>query len=145
MRLSICPCLTVLAIGLTDRTSSATGDHCAENGLGVSLVRSAPKIPEKLPGFFSAQSAGPLRGRLFLGLLASTRRHAALSLLAFRDPEHSPVHMVIAPLSSVVMPFLSWFERGTGRELGSASLIADSRQTLICTYLSAALLAGLPQ
>lgn len=41
------------------------------------------------------------------------------------------------------MPFLSWFERRTGRELGSASAIADSKQTLICTYLSAALLVGL--
>jgi len=41
------------------------------------------------------------------------------------------------------MLLLSWFERRTGRELGSASAIADSKQTLICTYLSAALLAGL--
>ncbi len=41
------------------------------------------------------------------------------------------------------MPFLSWFERRTGRELGSASAVADSKQTLICTYLSAVLLVGL--
>jgi len=41
------------------------------------------------------------------------------------------------------MPFLSLLERRTGRELGSASAIADSKQTLICSYLSAALLAGL--
>src|SRR5699024_4837954 len=45
--------------------------------------------------------------------------------------------------SLIVMPFLSWFERRTGRELGSASAVADSKQTLICTYLSAALLVGL--
>ncbi|GAA1852503.1 hypothetical protein GCM10009772_31730 [Pseudonocardia alni subsp. carboxydivorans] len=30
-----------------------------------------------------------------------------------------------------------------GRELGSASAVADSRQTLLCTYLSAAVLVGL--
>ena len=41
------------------------------------------------------------------------------------------------------MPFLSWFERRTGRELGSASAVADSKQTLLCTYLSAVLLVGL--
>jgi divalent metal cation (Fe/Co/Zn/Cd) transporter len=41
------------------------------------------------------------------------------------------------------MPFLSWFERRAGRELGSASAVADSKQTLICAYLSAALLVGL--
>jgi divalent metal cation (Fe/Co/Zn/Cd) transporter len=53
------------------------------------------------------------------------------------------VGIVLAALSLIVMPFLSWFERRTGRELGSASAVADSKQTLICTYLSAALLAGL--
>lgn len=68
---------------------------------------------------------------------------AVLSLLGTREPEHSPVGIAIAALSLVVMPFLSWFERRTGRELGSASAVADSKQTLICTYLSAALLVGL--
>ncbi|MGJ9426880.1 cation transporter, partial [Nesterenkonia halotolerans] len=42
-----------------------------------------------------------------------------------------------------VMPALSWFERRTGRELGSASTVADSKQTLLCSYLSGVLLVGL--
>jgi divalent metal cation (Fe/Co/Zn/Cd) transporter len=46
-------------------------------------------------------------------------------------------------LSVVIMPFLSWAQRRAGRELGSASAVADSKQTLLCTYLSAAVLAGL--
>lgn len=79
----------------------------------------------------------------FFGLAAYVSVDAVLSLLGLREPEHSPVGIVIASLSLVVMPFLSWFERRTGRELGSASAVADSKQTLICTYLSAALLAGL--
>jgi len=41
------------------------------------------------------------------------------------------------------MPFLSWAQRRAGRELGSASAVADSRQTLLCTYLSAGVLVGL--
>ena len=41
------------------------------------------------------------------------------------------------------MPFLSWAERRAGRELGSASAVADSKQTLLCAYLSAAVLLGL--
>jgi divalent metal cation (Fe/Co/Zn/Cd) transporter len=41
------------------------------------------------------------------------------------------------------MPFLSWAQRRTGRQLGSAAVVADSSQTLLCTYLSAVLLAGL--
>jgi len=79
----------------------------------------------------------------FFALAAYVSVDAVLSLLGLREPEHSPVGIAIAALSLAVMPFLSWFERRTGRELGSASAVADSKQTLICTYLSAALLAGL--
>jgi divalent metal cation (Fe/Co/Zn/Cd) transporter len=46
-------------------------------------------------------------------------------------------------LSVVVMPSLSVAQRRAGQELGSASAVADSKQTLLCTYLSAAVLAGL--
>lgn len=79
----------------------------------------------------------------FFALAIYVSVDAIASLTGLRDPEHSTVGIVIAALSLLVMPFLSWFERRTGRELGSASAIADSKQTLICTYLSAALLAGL--
>lgn len=70
-------------------------------------------------------------------------RPGLLSLFGLREAGHSTVGIVIAALSLLVMPFLSWFERRTGRELGSASAFADSKQTLICTYLSGALLIGL--
>lgn len=79
----------------------------------------------------------------FFALAAYVSVDAVLSLAGLREPEHSGLGIVIAALSLVVMPALSWFERRTGRELGSASAVADSKQTLLCTYLSAALLAGL--
>jgi divalent metal cation (Fe/Co/Zn/Cd) transporter len=79
----------------------------------------------------------------FFGLAVYVIADAGMSLFGLREAEHSPVGIVLAAVSLVVMPFLSWFERRTGRELGSASAIADSKQTLICSYLSAALLAGL--
>lgn len=79
----------------------------------------------------------------FFGLAAYVSVDAILSLTGLRDPEHSTVGIMLAALSLLVMPFLSWFERRTGRELGSASAVADSKQTLICTYLSGALLVGL--
>lgn len=79
----------------------------------------------------------------FFALAAYVSVDAVLSLTGLREPEHSPVGIAIAGLSLIVMPFLSWFERRTGRELGSGSAVADSKQTLICTYLSAALLVGL--
>jgi divalent metal cation (Fe/Co/Zn/Cd) transporter len=79
----------------------------------------------------------------FFALAAYVTVDALLSLTGVRDPEHSPVGIALAAISLVVMPGLSWFERRTGLELGSASAVADSKQTLICSYLSAALLVGL--
>lgn len=79
----------------------------------------------------------------FFALAAYVTADALISLFGPREAEHSPVGIVLAAVSLAVMPLLSWFERRTGRELGSASAIADSKQTLICSYLSAALLVGL--
>ena len=59
------------------------------------------------------------------------------------EPDRSTVGIVLVAVSVVVMPFLSWAQRRAGRELGSASAVADSRQTLLCTYLSAGVLVGL--
>ena len=79
----------------------------------------------------------------FLGLAVFVSVDAVRSLLGAAEPEHSVVGIWLAAVSLAVMPFLSWFERRTGRELGSAAAVADSKQTLLCTYLSAVLLVGL--
>ena len=79
----------------------------------------------------------------FFGLALFVSVDAIRSLLGASEPDHSPVGIALAAVSLVVMPFLSWFERRTGRELGSASAVADSQQTLLCTYLSGVLLIGL--
>lgn len=79
----------------------------------------------------------------FFALAAYVTIEAILSLLGFRQPEHSTVGIILAILSLIIMPTLSWAERRTGQQLGSASAISDSKQTLICSYLSAALLIGL--
>jgi len=69
--------------------------------------------------------------------------NAVLTLTRASDVQHSTVGIVLTALSVIIMPFLSLTERRTGKELGSATAIADSKQTLICTYLSAAVLIGL--
>lgn len=79
----------------------------------------------------------------FFALAAYVSVDAGLSLFGLREAEHSPVGIALAAVSLAVMPFLSLAERRAGRELGSATAVADSKQTLICSYLSAALLGGL--
>ena len=84
-----------------------------------------------------------LIGVSFFALAAYVTIESVRSLTGTGDAETSRVGIVLAALSLVVMPFLSWAQRRTGRALGSGSVVADSKQTLLCTYLSAVLLAGL--
>jgi divalent metal cation (Fe/Co/Zn/Cd) transporter len=79
----------------------------------------------------------------FFALAAWVTFDAVRSLLGQGESEPSPVGIGIAAVSVVVMPLLVWAKRRTGRELGSATVVADSVQTLLCTYLSAILLIGL--
>ena len=79
----------------------------------------------------------------FFALAAYVSVDALLSLLGFGEPRPSVIGIALASASLVVMPVLSLAQRRAGRELGSASAVADSKQTLLCTYLSAALLVGL--
>jgi divalent metal cation (Fe/Co/Zn/Cd) transporter len=79
----------------------------------------------------------------FFALAVIVTIDSSRSLLGFAEPQHSPVGIALAAVSLAVMPVLSWAQRRAGRELGSRSAVADSKQTLLCTYLSAVLLAGL--
>jgi divalent metal cation (Fe/Co/Zn/Cd) transporter len=79
----------------------------------------------------------------FFVLAAYVSVSAALTLAGVMEPEHSTVGIVLAAVSVVVMPVASLFERATGRELGSATAVADSKQTMLCALLSVAVLSGL--
>lgn len=79
----------------------------------------------------------------FFGLALYVTVDAVRALLGASEAAHSTVGIVLAALSLVIMPVLSYVQRRAGRELGSLSAVADSKQTLLCTYLSAVLLAGL--
>ena len=79
----------------------------------------------------------------FFALAAYVTVDALRTLITGNEPEHSTVGIVLVAVSVVIMPVLSWAQRRAGREIGSASAIADSKQTLLCTYLSAAVLVGL--
>jgi cation diffusion facilitator family transporter len=70
--------------------------------------------------------------------------YESLKKIILRElPEPSLLGILIAVVSLVVMPVLFFMKHRIGKSIGSRSLIADSRQTLACCYLSLALLAGL--
>ena len=84
-----------------------------------------------------------LVGVSFLLLAAYVAFDAVKSLVRREPPESSYVGIAIAALSLAVMPLLARAKRRVAAEINSRALQADSRQTDICTYLSAILLAGL--
>jgi len=58
-------------------------------------------------------------------------------------PEPSLLGIIIAMVSIVVMPVLFYMKYQTGKSINSRSLVADSKQTLACVFMSVALLIGL--
>ncbi|MGW3892352.1 cation transporter [Micromonospora chokoriensis] len=79
----------------------------------------------------------------FFALAAYVTVESVRALVGGAEAEHSGVGLALAALSLAIMPVLSYAQRRAGRELGSRSAVADSKQTLLCTYLSAVLLLGL--
>ncbi|PLV53936.1 cobalt transporter [Mycobacterium tuberculosis variant microti OV254] len=79
----------------------------------------------------------------FFALAGYVTVESIRSLAGGQTAESSTAGIVLAAVSLVVMPLLSVAQRRAGRELGSASAVADSNQTLLCTYLSGVLLVGL--
>jgi len=67
----------------------------------------------------------------------------SLKDLYFQEgPEPSVVGIVIAVLSLLIMHFLARLKHAVGKALNSKSLIADSKQTSLCTLMSVTLLIG---
>lgn len=79
----------------------------------------------------------------FFALATYVTVDSVRALTGSGEAQHSTPGIVLAALSLAIMPFLSAAQRRAGRELGSASAVADSKQTLLCTYLSGVLLVGL--
>jgi divalent metal cation (Fe/Co/Zn/Cd) transporter len=84
-----------------------------------------------------------LIGLSFFALAGYITVESVRNLISGGEPAPSPVGIALAAVSLLVMPVLSWAQRRTGRALNSGSVVADSKQTLLCSYLSAVLLVGL--
>jgi len=82
-------------------------------------------------------------GVCFLLLAAYVSYDSIKSLIWREQPRESIPGIVLAIASLIVMPLLVRSKRKVARGIKSGALMADSKQTELCTYLSAILLAGL--
>lgn len=87
--------------------------------------------------------AGRLIGLSFWALASWVTFDAVSDLVAGDRPDVSTVGIVLTAVSVIVMPVLAQAKRRTGRALGSSALVAESNETMVCAYLSVAVLIGL--
>lgn len=64
-------------------------------------------------------------------------------LVTSAEPESSPVGIVVAIVSIIVMPTLGFAKKRLAETMGSAVLRADAAETFLCSWLSVILLTGL--
>ena len=84
-----------------------------------------------------------LVGICFIVLTLYVIQDSVWSLLKREAPDESLIGIVLAAVSLIVMPLLVRAKRKVARGIKSGALMADSKQTELCTYLSAILLGGL--
>lgn len=82
-------------------------------------------------------------GVCFVVLAVYVSYDSIKSLIGREAPEESVVGIVLAAVSLIIMPILVRAKRKVARGINSGALMADSKQTELCTYLSAILLVGL--
>jgi divalent metal cation (Fe/Co/Zn/Cd) transporter len=82
-------------------------------------------------------------GACFIALALYLLFDAGETLLFHEAPERSIPGIIVAGLSVIVMPLLARAKRRVAAGIESRAMMADSRQTDFCMYLSAILLGGL--
>jgi divalent metal cation (Fe/Co/Zn/Cd) transporter len=82
-------------------------------------------------------------GVTFLALAAYVAAQAFWTFWTRFPPEESLIGLGLAAVSLVVMPLVAWGKLRAAREIGSAALRAEAKETLACSYLSLTLLVGL--
>jgi cation diffusion facilitator family transporter len=87
--------------------------------------------------------AARLIGYSFFMLGAYILYESGKKLYLQEIPDPSPLGIIVAVASIIVMPILFYLKYQTGKTIGSRALVADSKETLACVFLSLALLTGL--
>jgi divalent metal cation (Fe/Co/Zn/Cd) transporter len=130
-------------------TAGTMGSSTALIGFGLDSaieVTSAATVAWQFSGPDpQARERAALRviGLSFFALAGYLTVESIRALAGAVEARPSTIGIALAAVSLLVMPVLSVAQRRAGRELGSTSAVADAKQTLLCTYLSAVLLIGL--
>jgi divalent metal cation (Fe/Co/Zn/Cd) transporter len=133
-----------IAAGIAASSIALVGfgvDSLIEAGAGVVVLwlmsgaRSASARAERRPQQLIAAS--------FVLLAAYVGVESVRDLIGNHQPAVSWVGIGLSVVTLATMPPLAAAKRKVGHELGSAATTSESRQTMLCAYLSAALLVGL--
>ena len=120
-------------------------DSLVESLSGFVLIwrlRKRRRIPEKEEQVVEAR-ASKFVGVTFLILGAYVLFESVKRIITREMADPSPMGIIIAVLSLIIMPLLGYRKYKIGRRLGLRSLVADSKETFVCAGLSLALLLGL--
>jgi divalent metal cation (Fe/Co/Zn/Cd) transporter len=82
-------------------------------------------------------------GATFIALAVYVTAQATIALWKREAPSASRAGILLAVASLIVMPVVSFWKLRAAREIRSAALRAEAKETLACAYLSFALLTGL--
>jgi divalent metal cation (Fe/Co/Zn/Cd) transporter len=118
-------------------------DSVIESSSGAVLLWRLRAEPDERRREDAERVALRLVGISFLALTAYVVYESAQQLIRREAPQQTWLGIAIAAVSLVAMPLLARAKRGVAQQLGSGAMEADSRQTLVCAWLSAILLGGL--
>jgi divalent metal cation (Fe/Co/Zn/Cd) transporter len=82
-------------------------------------------------------------GWTFIALALYVSFESVISLWRHEIPQVSVVGIILAAASLTIMPIVAMAKLRAAREIGSAALRAEAKETLACSYLSFILLLGL--
>ena len=139
-------CVVALTAGFVAASIALVGfgfDSAIEVTSSVAALWRLRRDADELDRAGAEQRTMRIIGCCFLLLAAYVCYEAVRALVEGKSPDRSTVGIVLAALSLVVMPTLARFKRHIASELTSGALEAEARQTEVCAWLSAVLLAGL--
>ena len=118
-------------------------DSVIEVTSGITLLWRLKSDSDLIKRERSERIALRIVGLCFVALAVYVSYDSLEALIASEAPERTIPGIALAAVSVVVMPVLARSKRLVAGQIGSAALVADSKQTSLCTYLSAILLLGL--